>query len=125
MDCHDVFSFTTFWHISCKELKFIVELEFLFFFLRENKLEFTFQFVHEMLKFILAGDLKGSFFKMFAQNFARGNSVQNGPDFPAKSLDAIFYMFNLKLVRENSKHETFVVFWKTIKYNTKLIDLFV
>ena len=40
-------------------------------------------------------------------------------------LDAIFYMFNLKLVRENSKHETFVVFWKTIKYNTKLIDLFV
>ena len=73
--------------ISCKELKFIVELEFLFFFLRENKLEFTFQFVHEMLlKFILAGDLKGSFFKMFAQNFARGNSVQNGPDFPAKSL---------------------------------------
>ena len=73
--------------ISCKELKFIVELEFLFFFLRENKLEFTFQFVHEMLlKFILAGDLKGSFFKMFAQDFARGNSVQNGPDFPAKSL---------------------------------------
>lgn len=63
-----------------------------------------------LLKFILAGDLKGSFFKMFAQNFARGNSVQNGPDFPAKSLDAIFYMFNLKLVRENSKHETFVVF---------------
>ena len=40
-------------------------------------------------------------------------------------LDAIFYMFNWKLVRENSKHETFVVFWKTIKYNTKLIDLFV
>ena len=42
--------------------------------------------MHEMLlKFILAGDLKGSFLNMFAQNVARGNSVQNGPDFPAKS----------------------------------------
>ena len=86
MDCHDVFHLQLPHIISCKELKFIVDLEFLFF-LRENKLEFTFQFVHEMLlKFILAGDLKGSFFKMFAQNVARGNSVQNGPDFPAKSL---------------------------------------
>ena len=87
MDCHDVFHLQLPHIISCKELKFIVELEFLFFCLRENKLEFTFQFVLEMLlKFILAGDLKGSFFKMFAQNVARGNSVQNGPDFPAKSL---------------------------------------
>ena len=74
--------------ISCKELKFIVELEFLFFFLERTNWSLLFNLsVHEMLlKFILAGDLKGSFFKMFAQNFARGNSVQNGPDFPAKSL---------------------------------------
>ena len=86
MDCHDVFHLQLPHIISCKELKFIVELEFIFF-LRENKLEFTLQFVHEMLlKFILAGDLKGSFFKMFAQNVTRRNSVQNGPDFPAKSL---------------------------------------
>ena len=42
--------------------------------------------MHEMLLKFLAGDLKGSFFKMFAQNVARGNCVQNGPDFPAKSL---------------------------------------
>ena len=74
--------------ISCKELKFIVELEFLFFFLERTNWSLLFNLsVHEMLlKFILAGDLKGSFFKMFAQNVARGNSVQNGPDFPAKSL---------------------------------------
>lgn len=111
MDCHDVFSFTTSSHHLVQRIEVHSRVRISFFFLRENKLEFTFQFVHEMLlKFILAGDLKGSFFKMFAQNFARGNSVQNGPDFPAKSLDAIFYMFNLKLVRENSKHDTFVVF---------------
>ena len=87
MDCHDVFSFTTSSHHLVQRIEVHSRLRISFFFLRENKLEFTFQFVHEMLlKFILAGDLKGSFFKMFAQNFARGNSVQNGPDFPAKSL---------------------------------------
>ena len=73
--------------ILCKELKFIVELEFLFFFLERTNWSLLFNLsVHEMLlKFILAGDLKGSFLNMFAQNVARGNSVQNGPDFPAKS----------------------------------------
>ena len=50
-----------------------------------------------LLEFILAGDLKGSFFKMFAQNVASGNSVQNGPDFPAKSLKIKVVKFFLTL----------------------------
>ena len=90
-------------------------------------------FLHEMLfNFILAGNLWGSLTKIFAQNVARGNSVQIGPDFPAKSLSLIFkdlignYLINELVIIENSKpikyfvkYGTFVVLlsehWKTIK----------
>ena len=44
-------------------------------------------FLHEMLlNYCLAGIFKGSLVKFFAEKVARGNSVQTGPDFPAKSL---------------------------------------
>ena len=43
-----------------------------------------------LFNFILAGNLWGSLTKIFAQNVAKGNSVQIGPDFPAKSLSLIF-----------------------------------
>ena len=78
-----------------------------FFFLRENKLEFTFQFVHEMLlKFILAGDLKGSFLRCLPKMLPGETLCKMVQIFPPKVLvytrkiflDAIFY-----IVRENSK----------------------
>ena len=63
-------------------------------------------FLHEMLLIIfLAGNLKGSLVKIFAENDDRGNSVQIGPNFPAKSLSIYvrkifldtFSSFNWKL----------------------------
>ena len=43
--------------------------------------------LHEiLLNYYLVGIFKESLCKFFAENVARGNSVQIGPDFPAKSL---------------------------------------
>ena len=39
-----------------------------------------------LLSYCLAGIFKGSLVKFFAEKVARGNSVQTGPDFTAKSL---------------------------------------
>ena len=39
-----------------------------------------------LLNYYLAGIFKGSLVKFFAEKVARGNSVQAGLDFPAKSL---------------------------------------
>ena len=54
----------------------------------KEKLAITLQFfLHEMLlNYCLAGIFKGSLVKFFAEKVARGNSVQTGLDFPAKSL---------------------------------------
>ena len=61
-------------------------------FLQVEKLAFTsIFFLHEMLLIIfLAGNFKGSLVKIFAEN-DRGNSVQIGPNFPAKSLSIYMY----------------------------------
>ena len=59
-----------------------------FFWRAKEKLAITLQFfLHEMLlNYCLAGIFKGSLVKFFAEKVARGNSVQTGLDFPAKSL---------------------------------------
>ena len=58
-----------------------------FFWRAKEKLAITLQFfLHEMLlNYCLAGIFKGSLVKCFAEKVARGNSVQTGLDFPAKS----------------------------------------
>ena len=72
--------------ISLKETK--RSRPFIIYFPREDKLTFTFQFfLHEVLfNVYLVGNLLWSLVKIFAENVARGNSVQIGPNFPAKSL---------------------------------------
>ena len=39
-----------------------------------------------MSNYILAGNFEENFVKIFAENVVSGNSVQIGPNFPAKSL---------------------------------------
>ena len=57
-------------------------------FFEEQKKNWRLQlFLHEiLLNYYLVGIFKESLCKFFAENVARGNSVQIGPDFPAKSL---------------------------------------
>ena len=108
--CHDAFSLaTSIYHLvqrievqkkRCKDKH--VELEFpfketkhfrpfwYFFWGAKEKLATTLQFfLHEMLLnyCLFVGIFKGSLVKCFAEKVARGNSVQIGPDFPAKSLN--------------------------------------
>ena len=53
----------------------------------EEKLAITQFFLHEMLlNYCLAGIFRGSLVKFFAEKVAKGNSVQTGPHFSAKSL---------------------------------------
>ena len=42
-----------------------------------------------LLIIFLAGNFEGSLIKIFAENDDRGNSVQIGPNFPAKSLSFV------------------------------------
>ena len=44
-----------------------------------------------LFDYFLAGNSKGRFVKIFAEIVARGNSVQIGPNFPAKSLNIYIY----------------------------------
>ena len=51
------------------------------------KIENSTEFLYEMLHNFFGGkSLENSSVQFFAKNVARGNSVQNGPNFPAKSL---------------------------------------
>ena len=50
------------------------------------KIENSTEFLYEMLHNFLAGKVSNSSVQFIAKNVARGNSVQNGPNFPAKSL---------------------------------------
>ena len=43
-------------------------------------------FARDMSNYILVGNFEGNFVKIFAENVVSGNSVQIGPNFPAKSL---------------------------------------
>ena len=43
-------------------------------------------FARDMSNYILAGNFEENFVKIFAENVVSGNSVQIGPNFPAKSL---------------------------------------
>ena len=47
-----------------------------------------------LFDYFLAGNSKGIFVKIFAEIVARGNSVQIGPNFPAKSLNIYIYEKN-------------------------------
>ena len=52
-------------------------------------------FLHRMLfNYILAGIFIGSLVKIFAGKVARGNSVQTGTNFPAKSLSIYTKFFS-------------------------------
>ena len=65
-----------------------------------------------LFDYFLAGNSKGRFVKIFAEIVATGNSVQIGPNFPAKSLNIytkkislpLFNWFNRNyLIKENVK----------------------
>ena len=52
-------------------------------------------FLHEMLFNFFDGNFcKGCLVKIFAENVVMGNSVQIGPEFPAKSIYIYIYMKN-------------------------------
>ena len=104
--CHDAFSFGTFTHhlvqrseVIRKKLVRISHGIFwnnLTFYRSERKLVITLQiFLHRMLfNYILAGIFIGSLVKIFAGKVARGNSVQTGTNFPAKSLSIYMKFFS-------------------------------
>ena len=51
-------------------------------------------FLHEMLFNFFDGNFcKGCLVKIFAENFVMWNSVQIGPEFPAKSLSVYIYIY--------------------------------
>ena len=53
-------------------------------------------FLHEMLFNFFNGNFcKGCPDKIFAENVVMGNSVQIGPEFPAKSLSIYMWKFSL------------------------------
>ena len=58
------------------------------FFPREVQFALILQFffARDMSNYILAGNFEENFVKIFAENVVSGNSVQIGPNFPAKSL---------------------------------------
>ena len=77
----------------------------LFFTSRKIDVYLYFFFARDAVNYFLAGNFKGSLVKIFAENDDRGNSVQIGPNFPAKSLSIYvrkifldtFSSFNWKL----------------------------
>ena len=55
-------------------------------------------FLHEMLFNFFDGNFcKGCLVKIFAENFVMWNSVQIGPEFPAKSLSVYIYIYIWKI----------------------------
>ena len=62
--------------------------DFLNFFSKRGSLCFNSSifFARDMSNYILAGNFEENFVKNFAENVVSGNSVQIGPNFPAKSL---------------------------------------
>ena len=92
--------------ISCKELKYNNRQmnmsnqnfylkkpngscsDFLNFFSKRGSICFNSSifFARDMSNYILAGNFEENFVKIFAENVVSGNSVQIGPNFPAKSL---------------------------------------
>ena len=84
--------------ILCKELKFIVELEFLFFFL-ENKLEFTFQFVsaRNVVKVYFGGRFKRKLFKYVCPKCCQGKLCAKWSRFSRQKSSYIRVKFFLTL----------------------------
>ena len=86
-------------------------------------------FLHEMLFNFFDGNFcKGCLVKIFAENVVMGNSVQIGPEFPAKSLSVyiwkIFldafqiylienYLTNQLVMKENSKQIKYFIEYET------------
>ena len=88
-------------------------------------------FLHEMLFNFFDGNFcKGCLVKIFAENVVMGNSVQIGPEFPAKSiyiyiciwkifLDAFLiylienYLTNQLMMKENSKQIKYFIEYET------------
>ena len=92
--------------------------------------------LHEMLlNYFWRYFFKGSLVEIFAENVAKGNSVQNDPNFPAKSLSIYTKIFPWHLIIDSienylREYETFVNYWmyiETIKVDVRtdhFIDLF-
>ena len=89
-------------------------------------------FLHEMLFNFFDGNFcKGCLVKIFAENVVMGNSVQIGPEFPAKSLIYIYiyiwkifldafqiyltenYLTNQLVMKENSKQIKYFIEYET------------
>lgn len=85
--------------------------------MKENLACFLYHyFARDAVKLLLAVFFKGSLVEIFAEKVAKGNSVQNDPNFPAKSLtytknfsshlviDSIEnYLINQLIIKENMK----------------------
>ena len=95
--CHGAFSKELSDSISCKESKskrkrsqdFLEtkHLENRLFFLKPRFL------ARDVVELYFGGNLRGSLVKIFAEKVARGNSVQIGLNFPAKSLSVYIRIF--------------------------------
>ena len=88
-----------------------------------------------LFDYFLAGNSKGIFVKIFAEIVARGNSVQIGPNFPAKSLNIYIrkkfldpFLIGLieitYLIKENVKEKPFVAYWVRDNKEIKAYSLF-
>ena len=102
--CHDALSFETFTNPFVQRIEVWQQMNMsnqnfylkkrngncsdcFYFFSKRGSICFnsSFFFARDMSNYILAGNFEENF-KIFAENVVSGNSVQIGPNFPAKSL---------------------------------------
>ena len=86
--------------------------DFLNFFSKRGSICFnsSILFARDMSNYILAGNFEENFVKIFAENVVSGNSVQIGPNFPAKSLSIYTKNFSphflTNVIKENLRQKT-------------------
>ena len=89
--------------------------DFLNFFSKRGSICFNSSifFARDISNYILAGNFEENFVKIFAENVVSGNSVQIGPNFPAKSLSIYTKNFfhHMWLKRIWDKTLCLIVYW--------------
>ena len=101
--CHGAFSKELLVSISCKESKSkrkrLGSQDFLERKHLENRLIFLKPrfLARDVVELYFGGNVRGSLVKIFAEKVARGNSVQIGLNFPAKSLSIYTNFFSRRL----------------------------
>ena len=86
--------------------------DFLNFFSKRGSICFNSSifFARDISNYILAGNFEENFVKIFAENVVSGNSVQIGPNFPAKSLSIytknFLITFLTNVIKENLRQNT-------------------